>query len=131
MPKPFTIGQLARAANVNVETIRYYQRLGIIDEPAKPANGYRIYPEKTIDRIHFIKRAQQLGFSLQEIAELLQLGDGHCTDVRQRAQEKQARIDAQINDLQKLRKTLAQLIKACQSNQQDEHCPIIETLTKK
>jgi len=131
MGKSLTIGYLARAAEVNVETVRYYQRFGIIDEPQKPIDGYRIYPTETVDRIRFIKRAQQLGFSLKEIAELLDLGDGHCDDVRLRAEEKQAHIDAQIKDLRKLRKTLDKLIKACQSDSNTAHCPIVETLAGK
>ena len=129
--KPLTIGNLAKAAEVNIETVRYYQRIGIIDEPPKPADGYRIYPTETVDRIRFIKRAQQLGFSLKEIAELLELGDGHCDDVRLRAEEKQAHIDAQIKDLRMLRGTLDKLIKACQSDSDTAHCPIVDTLTGK
>lgn len=131
MSKPLTIGFLARSADVNIETVRYYQRFGIIDEPVKPFDGYRIYPHETVDRIRFIKRSQQLGFSLKEIAELLELGDGHCDDIRQRAEEKQAHIDKQIKDLKKLRKTLASLIKTCLSGTDSAHCPIVETLTRK
>lgn len=131
MSKPLTIGHLASVTGVNVETVRYYQRFGIISEPKKPAKGYRIYPPDTVDRIRFIKRAQQLGFSLQEIAELLQLGEGHCDDVRRRAEEKQAHIDIQINDLKKLRNTLDKLIKTCQTDNDPIHCPIVETLAGK
>lgn len=130
MAKSLTIGLLADTAEVNIETIRYYQRFGIIDEPVKPTNGYRIYPPETIDRIRFIKRAQQLGFSLREIAELLQLGDGNCVDIRQRAEEKQAHIKKQINDLKKLYSTLDSLIKACHSGRDNTKCPIVETLTR-
>lgn len=131
MAKPLTIGRLAHAAGVNVETVRYYQRFGIIDEPPKPAEGFRVYPHDTVDRLLFIRRAKELGFSLQEIAELLQLGNSHCDDVRQRAEEKQAHIDGQIKDLRKLRKTLNKLIKACQSDNDNAHCPIVETLAGK
>ena len=73
-----TIGNLAKAAGVNVETIRYYQRIGLVDEPDKPAQGYRRYPASIIDRIRFIKRAQELGFRLNEIIDLLSLNDGNC-----------------------------------------------------
>lgn len=131
MAKPLTIGHLARSSGVNVETVRYYQRFGIIDEPPKPVDGFRVYPKETIDRILFIRRAKELGFSLQEIAELLQLGEGHCDDIRQRAEEKQTHIDKQIKDLRKLRTTLDTLIKACQSDSDSMHCPIVETLTGK
>ncbi len=131
MNKPLTIGHIARTAGVNVETIRYYQRVGILIEPAKPVEGYRIYPSETVNRIRFIKRAQQLGFSLQEISELLELGDGHCDDVRHRAEEKRTIIDQQINDLKNLRGTLDTLIQACQCDGDTSHCPIVETLTGK
>lgn len=131
MNKPMTIGRLARTADVNIETVRYYQRFGIITEPNKPAAGYRVYPPETVDRIRFIKRAQQLGFSLQEIAELLEFGDGHCADVRIRAETKRAHIDLQIKDLQRLRKTLADLIQSCQGGDNNAPCPIVETLVGK
>lgn len=127
--KPLTIGALAKAADVNIETIRYYQRIGLINEPVKPAQGYRIYPEETLSRIKFIKRAQQLGFSLQEIQELLELGDGHCDDIRLRAEQKQTQIDKQIKDLKKLRSTLADLINSCHKSTKANHCAIVDALT--
>jgi MerR family transcriptional regulator, mercuric resistance operon regulatory protein len=128
MSKPLTIGFLARAAEVNVETVRYYQRFGLIDEPVKPFDGYRIYPPETIDRIRFIKRAKQLGFTLKEITELLDLGDGNCDDVRIRAETKRAHVNEQIKDLKKLKNTLDTLIKSCQTDTDTAHCPIVETL---
>lgn len=124
----FTIGRLAAAADVNIETVRYYQRIGLIDEPAKPAQGFRKYPYETLEQIRFVKRAQQLGFSLQEIADLLELGDGHCRDVRIRAEEKCDKIEKQIRDLQALQDTLTQLISACRSGKGKQKCPIVETL---
>jgi len=131
--KPLTIGFLAKAAEVNIETIRYYQRIGLITEPNKPVKGFRTYPTDTLKRIKFIKRAQQLGFSLKEIAELLLLGDGsredQCADVRQRAELKREHIDQQINDLQNLRKTLTKLINSCKNETGTRHCAIVETLS--
>jgi len=127
--KPLTIGLLAKAADVNIETIRYYQRIGIINEPVKPDLGYRTYPEETLKRIKFIKRAQQLGFSLQEIEELLQLGEGNCKDVRLRAEQKREQINQQIIALKKLNKTLNGLIDSCSQDSSKNHCAIIETLT--
>ncbi len=124
---PLTIGRLAREAGVHVETVRYYQRVGLIDEPPRPPDGYRIYPVETVDRIRFIKRAQSLGFRLQEITELLELGDGHCADVRSRAEQKLATIERQIADLAALRDTLSRLVQACGEDSQPE-CPIIESL---
>lgn len=123
-----TIGRLAKLVGVNVETIRYYQRIGLIDEPAAPLNGFRQYPVKTAGNITFIKRAQRLGFSLKEIAELLKIGDGHCDDVRARAEKKRNKINDQIHDLQTLRNTLDKLICECNSGQNEHHCPIVETL---
>lgn len=127
--KPLTIGFLAKAADVNIETVRYYQRIGLISEPHKPCQGYRIYPKETLKRIKFIKRAQQLGFSLQEIDELLDLGEGHCDDVRLRAEQKRTQIDNQIKDLNRLRSSLSELINSCQQNTKANHCAIVETLT--
>lgn len=131
--KNLTIGFLAKAADVNIETIRYYQRIKLIEEPVKPTQGYRTYPATTLTRIKFIKRAQQLGFSLAEITELLTLGEGSCSDVRERAEEKRNQIDIQINDLNNLRNTLTELINSCQSGSQsgagNSHCAIVETLT--
>lgn len=129
MPKPLTIGQLARQAGVNIETIRYYQRLGIIIEPDKPEQGYRIYPQQSIERVLFIRRAKQLGFSLKEIAELLELGDGHCDDVRLCAEEKQIQIKKQIQDLQNLQQTLNKLINNCRQEKDNTHCPIVRSLS--
>lgn len=130
MTKSHTIGHLARAAGVNVETIRYYQRLGIINEPAKPLDGYRTYPADTVERILFIRRAKELGFKLKEIAELLDLGEGNCSDVRQRAEAKRTHIEKQIKDLQNLKNTLDTLINACLSDSVPGHCPIVDALAK-
>lgn len=127
--KSLTIGRLARAADVNIETIRYYQRVNLIKEPIKPQTGYRQYDIEVINRIHFIKRAQKLGFSLKEISDLLDMGDGHCADVRKRAEEKRDVISAQIEDLINLRETLNNLIHSCDTTG-DTHCPIVETLSK-
>lgn len=127
--KALTIGSLAKAAEVNLETIRYYQRIGLITEPAKPSQGYRIYSQETLKRVKFIKRAQQLGFSLREIDDLLLLGEGNCEDVRLQAEQKRTQIDKQIKDLQKLRSTLDNLINACKSNSDTGYCAIVETLT--
>jgi len=124
-----TIGKLAHSAGVNVETIRYYQRVGLLEEPAKPAWGYRHYPAETVARIRFIKRAQQLGFTLKEISELLSLGDGHCTDVQTLAEQKRDKIDQQISDLQAMRQVLTHLVEACQSNRSSDHCSVIDALS--
>lgn len=126
-----TIGRLAGAAEVNVETIRYYQRIGLINEPEKPQQGFRKYSTRSLEQIIFIKRAKQLGFSLQEIADLLDLGDGNCSDVRIRAEKKRDKIEKQIKDLQALQETLNQLISTCGIGKGKQKCPIVETLLDK
>jgi len=124
----YTIGALATAAGVNVETIRYYQRIGLIMEPAKPTHGFRKYPQDSLEQLLFIKRAQQLGFALHEVAELLALGEGRCQDVRQRAEQKRDKIERQIRDLRALSNTLTELIDACQQGAEKQSCPIVTTL---
>ncbi len=128
--KSLTIGQLARLAEVNVETIRYYQRIGLLAEPPKPASGYRRYPEDTAEKIQFIKRAKRMGFSLQEIAELIELGESACTRVRLRAEAKREQINAQIQELEDLRQSLDQLIEQCHSEGKDRPCPIVQKLNR-
>lgn len=130
-PVELTIGRLAKVAGINVETVRYYQRIGLIDKPIAPYSGYRKYSYKVVETIKFIKRAQCLGFSLQEIADLLKIGDGHCHDVRLRAEKKRTKIAEQIRDLQALRNTLDKLISSCNAGNNEQHCPIVETLLER
>lgn len=129
MRKRLTIGNLAKAADVNIETIRYYQRIGLLTEPQKPAEGYRVYPEQSITRLGFIKQAKKLGFNLKEVAELLQLGDGQCADVRVRAEQKRLQINKQIKDLKRLRSTLDNLIDTCNKDADGVCCPIVDSLS--
>lgn len=126
-----TIGQLAAAAGVNRQTVRYYQRRGLIEQPPKPASGYRRYPRATLERIQFIKRAQGLGFSLEEIRDLLALGDGQCEDVRRVAEHQRALVAARIADLAAMQDTLDGLIERCRSAHPPGHCPMIETLAQR
>lgn len=125
-----TIGKLAKQANVTIETIRYYQRIGLLNEPIKPATGFRLYPSAAIARIQFIKRAQRSGFSLKEISELLSLESGHCTDVRYIAEQKRQQIDNQIKHLTALRNVLDGLVKGCQTEPFSERCGLIDALSK-
>jgi len=124
---PLTIGRLACFAGVNVETVRYYQRRGLIVEPEKPAYGFRYYPAETVTRIQFIKRAQRLGFTLQEIGKLLDLGNGHCRDVHELAKRKCSEIETQIADLLAMKKSLIRLLGDCEISSGTETCPIVET----
>ncbi len=124
----YTISQLAKSAGVNVETIRYYERRGLIEQPDKPAEGYRRYPETTLNRIRFIKRAQELGFSLEEITNLLALGESHCSEVQELAEGKLVSVRAKINDLCRLEHVLEDLIIQCRTNPDNTACPIVESL---
>jgi MerR family mercuric resistance operon transcriptional regulator len=124
-----TIGRLARAAGVNIETIRYYQRRGLLATPRKPVSGVRRYSSDILARLRFIKRAQELGFTLREIADLLKLGDGSCKEARTLAERRLGDIEARIRDLQSMRHTLAKLIQACRAGNQPP-CPIITSLEK-
>ena len=130
MNNQLTIGGLAKAARVNVETIRYYQRRGLLDEPAKPLGGHRRYTSAAATRVRFIKRAQQLGFTLQEVEALLLLEDGQsCRETRLLAERKLALIEGRIADLTRMRRLLKELIAECAKGRRPRSCPIIATLS--
>ncbi len=127
----FTIGQLAKQANVNIETIRYYERRGLLPQVPRPSSGYRQYSLEFVGRIQFIKRAQTLGFSLKEITELLNLrieSNTVCTDVKTQAEAKLTDIDAKMATLAQMRQNLLRLVQACQENQLTDECPILYAL---
>jgi MerR family mercuric resistance operon transcriptional regulator len=125
-----TIGRLAQAAAVNVETIRYYQRIGLIATPKRAYGSFRRYPEDTLMRLRFIKRAQQLGFTLDEVALLLKLSDGtHCEETRELAERKLAVVERKLADLTAIRDVLGELIAACRRGSPAKGCSIIESLT--
>lgn len=124
----YTISQLAKAADVTVETVRYYERQQLITQPQKPTQGYRQYPESTLTALLFIKRAQTLGFTLNEINTLIQLNTGSCQDIQQLAENKLQSIQTKISDLKQLEHSLKQLLQACHSNIDENHCPLIESL---
>jgi MerR family transcriptional regulator, mercuric resistance operon regulatory protein len=121
-----TIGTLARATGVQVETIRFYQRRGLLGLPRRPAGGVRRYGEDAAARLTFIKRAQDIGFTLAEIAELLRLERG-CRDAHDLASAKLATIERRMADLARMRKTLRELVGRCESGK-SAACPIIEAL---
>lgn len=124
-------GQLAKAADVNVETLRYYERRGLMPEPPRRESGYRTYPPESVRRLNFIKGAQELGFSLEEIRELLALRVDETAssgDVRSRAQAKVAQIDDKIRKLQQMRDALAHLIGLCSGHAPTSECPILEAM---
>lgn len=123
-----TISKLAQTAGVNVETIRYYERRGLIDQPAKPAQGYRQYSPEILARIRFIKRAQELGFSLDDIGQLLKMEGQPCAQARQLAEQKLLQVQTKIRDLQQLAESLSQLLRQCEHNPDQSRCPLVETL---
>ena len=126
-----SIGEVARLAEVGVETVRFYERQGLIAEPPRKESGYRQYPRAAVSRIHFIKRARALGFSLDEIGELLSLRvdpNTTCKDVRVRAEAKIADIEEKITTLQNMRKALVELTAACDGRGPASECPVLQAL---
>jgi len=127
----FKIGQVATRARVNKETVRYYEKRGLIPAPDRRRSGYRIFTQRHIDQIKFIKRAQQLGFTLSEIKELLELRMGEdttCSEVKSEAQEKYRDVISKIEDLQRIRDTLLDLIDSCSGEGPKGDCPILGAL---
>lgn len=129
MKEILTIGKLAIASNVNVETIRFYERKGLLKQPKKQG-AFRYYPEEYITRIRFIKRSQELGFTLKETQDLLELkvkNQSRCRDVLSKTEDKIKEINQKITDLKKMKKSLEELANCCvDSNQPLSDCPILE-----
>ena len=126
-----TIGQLAKQSGVGVETLRYYERQKLIPEPPRRRSGYRQYPPETVNRIRFIRRAKQLGFSLKEIDELLALraeSAGQCAEVLARAQGKIADITQRIDSLERMKRALERLAATCSERGTSGDCPILDAL---
>lgn len=131
MARNLTIGRVARLAGVGVETIRFYQRRRLLEEPPKPREGYRRYPEEAVKRIRFIKRAQVLGFTLEEVASLLDLEKARaCAETRAMAAHKVDLIDRKLTDLTAMREALASLIEQCDAGEPAKGCPIIDVLSR-
>ncbi len=127
----FTIGALAKRARVNVETIRFYQRRGLLVEPERPLGGIRRYTELDVRRVRFIKQGQKLGFSLNEVLELLSLEDGqHCREAKEIALRKLTLIRERIESLRTMESALSNLVETCVNNTESVSCPLILTLMK-
>ena len=130
----FTISRAAKAANVNVETIRFYERKGLIEQPPKPVGGgSREYDAETVSRIRFVRQAQEIGFSLREIGELLSLcahPDADCADVRGRAIEKREEVQAKLEQLSQMRDALDDLIASCPGSGDVKACTILEAMER-
>lgn len=125
------VGEVAKQAGVNLQTIHYYERRGLLPKPPRTGSNYRAYPTDAVLRVRFIKRAQELGFTLKEIKELLSLRAAprtRCSDVRRRAEAKVQDIDEKVRTLQAMRRALTKLIGECSGSGPVTECPIVEAL---
>ncbi len=125
------IGVVARRAGVGIDTVRYYEREGLLPAPRRRSSGYRDYDEAAVKRLRFIRRAKELGFSLAEIRELLALSNDHehgVESVRQRARQRRDAILVRIRELQRLQRGLTKLIDACPGRGDPDNCPILRAL---
>jgi len=126
-----TIGKLAEAAEVGVETVRFYQRSGLLAEPVRPLRGYREYSQADVQRIRFIKRAQTLGFNLGDIADLLRLdGPQACRTTHDLTLNKLHLVEGKISGLKSIRRALKQMVRQCELDHETGTCPIIQALTE-
>lgn len=128
-----TIGQVARLTELSVATVRYYESRGLIPEPPRTGSGYRQYSSETVDRLHFVKRAQALGFALEEIGEMLDLRvrqDTACEAVEALTSAKLADVRGRIRSLRRLETVLEDLVASCRSRTPTEECPVLDTLTE-
>jgi MerR family transcriptional regulator, copper efflux regulator len=130
MKKPMRIGEVSKRSSVGIETIRYYEREGLLSEPERKPSGFRQYDENIIARLQFIRRAKELGFTLGEIRELLGLWfiKAKCAHVRQLANEKMRDVEAKIAALQQMKRSLRKLIRTCENRDSMEACPLLEGL---
>ena len=128
-PKGITIGAAAAAAGVNVETIRFYQRKGLLSQPGRSYGTARRYGDADVARVKFVKSAQRLGFSLEEVAGLLKLDDGtHCDEAREVAEQKLENVRAKLDDLRRIESVLARLVERCCASRGTITCPMIAAL---
>ncbi len=134
MAEKLRTGQVAKAAGVNVETLRFYERRGILKEPERRSSGYREYPPEAVRVVRFVKRAQELGFTLDEVEELLVLreNDGaSCEEAQATATQKMEEIEEKIQRLRAMKKALAVLVKSCATKGSVRECPILDALDNK
>ena len=133
MNERITIGRLAKLAGVNIQTVRYYERRGILTPSSKTGVGYRIYGDPELRRLQFIRHAKELGFTLKEIADLLQLGvpsESSCDSVRKKAEEKLRIVEERMEALGSMKLVLEELIRACRGRKRIEECPILKSIEK-
>ena len=124
------IGELAGSGGVNVETIRYYQRIGLMERPEKPYGCMRSYNDHDLQRLRFIRRAQQLGFSLKDIRRLLELSSSDCMQVEKLAAQQLDVVRSKLKHLRRVESMLAETVEQCARRKGNHPCPIIETLTE-
>ena len=122
------IGELARSVDISVETIRYYHRIGLLELPQKPYGGTRSYGTEDVQRLRFIRRAQQLGFSLHDICALLELSSSDCEQVQKLAAEKLNLVQEKLGQLRRIESVLAETLTQCAKRKGNQPCPIIESL---
>jgi MerR family mercuric resistance operon transcriptional regulator len=129
--RPLTIGQVAKRAGIGIETVRFYERQGLLQKPERKPSGYRQFDQGIVARLRFIRRAKVLGFTLHEIKELLSLKldpSTTCADVKNRAEAKIADIEAKIDSLTRMKQALVRLTKACRGRGATSDCPILDAL---
>ncbi|MEK6589578.1 MAG: MerR family DNA-binding protein [Nitrospinota bacterium] len=133
MDKKITIGRLAKLAGVNIQTIHYYERCGILHPVSKTESGYRLYGDEELKRLIFIRYAKEWGFTLKEIGELLELKTtplSACNKVRRKTEDKLKAVERRIEELKRLRVVLKELITACEKRMPLEGCPILKSIDK-
>ena len=131
MNAKLTIGRLAKQAGVNIDTVRYYERRGLLSPDGYRESGYRLYAPEAAHKLRFIKNAQGLGFTLKEISGLLRLrvkSRARCRDVKRRAQAKLEDVESRIQRLEAMRRVLKELLRTCHSGRTTDHCPILRSL---
>jgi len=126
-----TIGQVAKRSGIRIETIRYYEKEGLLSQPKRSANGYRLYTGESVKRLIFIRTAKELGFSLKDIKQLLSLRadpKSRCKDVKRKAEEKIGEVDEKIKTLREMKTALNKLVKECSGKGPASECPILEAI---
>ena len=131
--KSMKIGEVAKRSGIGIETIRYYEREGLLQEPERRPSGYRLYHDSTVVRLGYIKQAKELGFTLAEIRELLELSfaDVDCERIRHKAEAKITDIDGKIRSLQHMRRSLGKIVERCRTKNSAEDCPLVHKPKRK
>ena len=131
--KAMKIGEVAKLSGTGIETIRFYEREGLLPEPERRPSGYRQYGEATVERLDYIRRAKELGFTLAEIRDLLELSSAasDCEHVRRRAEVKIADIEAKIHDLRQMKRSLGKIVERCRAKGSTDDCPLVHKTRKR